>query len=523
MLVLGKTLNCIRLASRVKGRLTRACAVKRKEFFLPQQVLMAKIAKRKEAGSDGDQSKKVPRLGLGSGAQVLSQRHGALPKGGYPRPDGKLMATGRERGGERFRVGSWNVGTLTGKSVEVAEELWGNGVVVGCLQETRWKGAKCRFIGGGDAKYKVYWMGNKGGMGGVGIAVAENWVDKVIEVVRVCDRIMMVMMAVGKVICKIISAYAPQAGGDERDKVEFFDRLSEVMLKVKDKEWVVVGGDFNGHVGEGVGDFRGMHGGHGVGRRNAEGVRLLEFCEAHELSIINTFFRKAERHRITYRSGEESSQTDYFLMKGGDRKFAEDCKVLRGEYQHSLLVAVLRKCKLGIKVVSSCRPRRRVWMLRKRENKEKFEARVKEKWMGCGENAEATWTRYKRCVLEAADEVCGWTKGGVRRSTTWWWNEDVKRVVRDKRNKFKAMLQRNTEESKEAYRAAKHEVRKEVARAMGKATHGVMEKLEGGMSMVQEGKRELFRMARQQARERMDIVGGHCIRDEQGIGKGWRI
>ena len=30
-------------------------------------------------------------------------------------------------------------------------------------------------------------------------------------------------------------------------------------------------------------------------------------------------------------------------MKGGDRKFAEDCKVLRGEYQHSLLVAVLRK------------------------------------------------------------------------------------------------------------------------------------------------------------------------------------
>ena len=35
--------------------------------------------------------------------------------------------------------------------------------------------------------------------------------------------------------------------------------------------------------------------------------------------------------------------------------------------------------------------------------------------------------------------------------------------------------------------------------------------------MVQEGKRELFRMARQQARERMDIAGGHCIRDEQGM------
>ena len=53
-------------------------------------------------------------------------------------------------------------------------------------------------------------------MGGVGIAVAENWVDKVIKVVRVRDRLMMVTMVVGKVTCKIISAYVPQAGGEER-------------------------------------------------------------------------------------------------------------------------------------------------------------------------------------------------------------------------------------------------------------------------------------------------------------------
>ena len=139
------------------------------------------------------------------------------------------------------------------------------------------EGSQVQVYWRGEAKYKVYWMGNRGGTGGVGIAVAENWVDKVIEVVRVCDRVMMVVMVVGKVICKIISAYAPQAGGDERDKVEFFDRLSDLVLKVKDKEWVVVGGDFNGHVGGGIGDFRGIHGGYGVRRRNAEGVRLLEF------------------------------------------------------------------------------------------------------------------------------------------------------------------------------------------------------------------------------------------------------
>ena len=114
-----------------------------------------------------------------------------------------------------------------------------------------------------------------------------------------------------------------------------------------------MGSDFNGHVGGGKGDFRGRHGGYGVGGRNAEGVRLLEFCEEHDLSIVNTFFRKPEKHQYTYRSGQESTQVDYNLTKKVDRKCAEDCKVLRGEYQHSLLVAVLKERKLASRVVSS--------------------------------------------------------------------------------------------------------------------------------------------------------------------------
>ena len=170
---------------------------------------------KRQTGSDGDQYKKVPRLDLGSGVQVESGLQGASSKGGNPRPDGELRATGNGR----FRAASWNVGTLTGKGLEVAEESWRRGVVVGCLQETRWKGMKCRFIGEGEARYKVFWIGNKEGVEGVGIAVAEKWVDKVIEVVRVYDRLMMVVMVVGKEICKFISAYAPHAGWETEHKV----------------------------------------------------------------------------------------------------------------------------------------------------------------------------------------------------------------------------------------------------------------------------------------------------------------
>ena len=43
---------------------------------------------------------------------------------------------------------------------------------------------------------------------------------------------------------------------------------------------VVLGmGEFNGHVWRRIDDFEGVHGGHGIGKRNVEGRRLLEFCD----------------------------------------------------------------------------------------------------------------------------------------------------------------------------------------------------------------------------------------------------
>ena len=58
-----------------------------------------------------------------------------------------------------------------------------------CVQETRWRGASARTLTGKEHSYKFFWVGNSEGVGGVGILLAEKWVDKVIEVVRVCDRI----------------------------------------------------------------------------------------------------------------------------------------------------------------------------------------------------------------------------------------------------------------------------------------------------------------------------------------------
>jgi len=69
-----------------------------------------------------------------------------------------LSATYKLRKGWGFRVGTWNVDSLTGRAGELVEALANREVDVGCLQETRWRGSGCRFFGTQGKRYKLFWM-----------------------------------------------------------------------------------------------------------------------------------------------------------------------------------------------------------------------------------------------------------------------------------------------------------------------------------------------------------------------------
>jgi hypothetical protein len=46
-----------------------------------------------------------------------------------------------------WRFGTWNVGSLSGRSGEVVDEVWRRRVDVCAVQETRWKGEAAKFVG----------------------------------------------------------------------------------------------------------------------------------------------------------------------------------------------------------------------------------------------------------------------------------------------------------------------------------------------------------------------------------------
>jgi len=85
------------------------------------------------------------------------------------------------RKGWSFRVGAWNIDSLTGRAGELVEVLAEQRMDVVCVQETRWRGSACRFFGAIGKRYKLFWMGSKAKSDGVGIFVAEKWVDNVVK------------------------------------------------------------------------------------------------------------------------------------------------------------------------------------------------------------------------------------------------------------------------------------------------------------------------------------------------------
>ena len=71
--------------------------------------------------------------------------------------------------GRSFSFGSYNIGSLNGKSMELCEELVRREVGICCIQEVRWRGMGSKFLGSLDRRFKLWWSGNEDKIGGVGI------------------------------------------------------------------------------------------------------------------------------------------------------------------------------------------------------------------------------------------------------------------------------------------------------------------------------------------------------------------
>ncbi|ESN91460.1 hypothetical protein HELRODRAFT_189698 [Helobdella robusta] len=129
------------------------------------------------------------------------------------------------------------------------------------------------------------------GTGGVGVMVREELGEKVFEVRRKSNGVIVVVMVFGKIIVRVI----------------YQDMLRN---KAGLDEFVVLLGDLNGHVGADADGYESVHRGWGFGIRNEEGRRVLELADA-----------------IAW-LGEHRSMIDYILVRAKHRKYVRNVKAI---------------------------------------------------------------------------------------------------------------------------------------------------------------------------------------------------
>ena len=140
--------------------------------------------------------------------------------------------------------------------------------------------------------YKLYYHGEDGTKNGVGIALSEDMRDRVLAVERTCDRVMRMKLEIEGEVWHIISCYVPQVRCTQEEKDELWEHMDAEMQAVPRSERLIVAGDLNDHVGRDRDGHDEVHGGHGLGVRNDEGIKIMDFATAYQMRLMNTYYTK---------------------------------------------------------------------------------------------------------------------------------------------------------------------------------------------------------------------------------------
>ncbi|KAK3547474.1 hypothetical protein QTP86_021177 [Hemibagrus guttatus] len=351
-----------------------------------------------------------------------------------------------------------------------------------CVQETRWKGSKARSIGAG---FKLFYYGVDSKRNGVGVVLKEEFVRNVLEVKRVSDRVMILKLEIEGVMLNVVSGYAPQVGCELEEKERFWSELDEVMESIPTGERVVIGADFNGHVGEGNTGDEEVMGKFGVKERNLEGQMEVDFAKSMDMAVVNTYFQKREEHRVTYKSGARQHRMVLCRM--------------------TLMVCKTKRSKIEIE------KKTKWWKLKKEECCEEFRQKLRQA-LGGQVVLPDDWETTAEVIRETGRKVLGVSSGRRKEDKeTWWWNEEVQNSIQRKRLAKKKWDMDRTEENRQEYKELQRRVKREVSKAKQKAYDELYTRLD-----TREGEKDLYSLARQRDRDGKDVRQVRVIKDRDG-------
>ena len=257
-----------------------------------------------------------------------------------------------------------------------------------------------------------------------------------------------VTVKLGKLV--LISNYMPVLRNDNWGEVEEErDVLREHLEEVTREETVVVGGDFNAHIGEGE-ERTGIVGKFGLRRSNEQGRSLAQWCEEMGMAYVNSFYNHKRRGTWFSNVYKRWYELDGFLMRREQRhkrviKVNTVNENTLSDHKPKRMI-IQKRGEGGWKTREKKTPPRIKWeKLNVTSVEENYRAKgnelMEEEWREDEEEKNAGWNKITRVCVEAAKETCGIAEKRIENP----WMVENEEEVENLRTRIKIALEQRNE------------------------------------------------------------------------------
>ena len=320
----------------------------------------------------------------------------------------------KKREEKHIRIATWNVQRMSlgtrnrRKAKSVATYASKQGWDATLLTEVRAEGNGKIWMGEEDERVVIVYAQRAAIM--LRGRILDAWIEEG-QLVKYSNR----SIAVKAMNMILISTYQPVHRGNNELEVEQAKEELKILTKWADKDDVlIVGGDFNAHVGADE-DRPGVCGKFGLRGSNHQGRSLLDWCEENDLCLVNSYFNHRRRGTWFHMVLNRWYELDSFLMRGNQRhKFARKISTI-SEASLSDHKPVVLKIELKNKLKKRKRekktPRIKWECLKDPEKKITFRNKIneilEERQDRVQNNNSTQWDEISEVVMKAAKEVCG--------------------------------------------------------------------------------------------------------------------